>query len=329
MSDTTGLRNWCWTTYKLPVDMKCVLDDKNHRYTVYQIEKCPKTQKLHAQGYTEFIRTMRMKKVKSLFQDDTMHLEPRQGTAKQAKEYCMKEESRVEPPKEFGESKDERGKRTDLISAKKKILGKRRIADLYQDDDLIDVMAKYPKWAEKVLKTKPTNHHVEIELFDWQIRILELLKGPPEKRRIIWIWSSASGTGKTTFYDYCSTKFEVLPGDGKLQDIIYAYDEHDIIWFDYTRAQQGYESYNALERLSNHSFQLSTKYESIKKFIKCHIVVTSNHPPDESKLPHRFHVVNVDPDTTPNDPHSLIGATIDDDDRREEEEEERARGSEQ
>lgn len=293
MTDTSGLRNWCWTTYTLPV--KVPETNKHHRYTVYQIEKCPETGKIHAQGYTEFTRTMRMKAVKDAFEDNTLHLEPRQGTRNQARQYCMKEESREEAPKEFGEWMVEPGKRIDLVAAREKIMAKRKRDELYQDPDLDQIMTKYPKWAEKVLDTKPIQVEIQLDLFPWQQDVIKMLDAAPLHRRIIWIWSNASGTGKTTFKDYCSIKYDVLPADGKLPDILYAYDNNQVIWFDFTRAQQGYESYHILEKLSNHTFHLSTKYEPRKKYIKAHVVVTSNHPPDEEKLPMRFLIIPINP----------------------------------
>ena len=241
-----------------------------------------------------------------------MHLEPRQGTRTQARAYCMKEESREEPPKEFGEWQIEPGKRIDLQAARERIYTKRKRDDLYQDPELDQIMTKYPKWAEKVLETKPEVIEVNIELYPWQKEIYSLLEKDPVKRRIIWIWSNQSGTGKTTFYDYCCSKFDVLPAEGKLTDILYAYDKNQVIWFDFARAQEGYESYSTLEKLSNHSYLMSTKYDSRKKYVKSHIVVTSNHPPDEEKLPDRFLIYNVDkPDferspSTLNPPPSLV-----------------------
>lgn len=289
----TGLRNWCFTSYDLE-NFKVPDDNRYFRYCVYQAETCPTTGSLHYQGYVEFTRTMRMKKVKELFGDQSMHLEPRQGSREQARAYCMKEETQYAKPIEFGTWDVEPGKRIDLAKARETILKKRKRSDLYQDPELDQIMTKYPKWAENVLETKPVDHKVEIELRDWQVEVCELLAADPVHRRIIWIWSRASNTGKTTFKEYCATKWDLLPARGKLADIIYGYDKEQIIWFDFTRAQSGYESYDALEELSNHGFKYSTKFQSKKKFIRAHIVVTSNHPPDEVKLPDRFKVFCID-----------------------------------
>jgi len=292
MSDT-GLRNWCFTTFSLPP--KVPEGNKHFRYCVYQIEKCPETDRNHAQGYVEFTRTMRMKAIKTAFQDDSMHLEPRQGSREQARAYCMKEDTRVEPPKEYGTWEVQPGKRIDLAAARETILGKRKRDDLYKDPTLDSIMTKYPRWAENVLSTKHVDRKVEIELYDWQKQVLELLAAEPQHRRIIWIWSTQSNTGKTTFREYCALKYDLLPARGKLTDIIYGYDNEQVIWFDFTRAQSGYESYDSLEELSNHGFKFSTKFQSKKKYIGAHIVVTSNHAPDENRLPNRFLTFNVDP----------------------------------
>ncbi len=122
-----------------------------------------------------------------------------------------------------------------------KLFSKNRCREeLYLDPELDSVMTKYPRWAENVFEAQPVNHVVQIDLRNWQNEIIGLLSKPPVHRRIIWIWSAASKTGKSTFQEYCSTKWRLLPAKEMFYDIIYGYDE-EIIWFDYTRAQAGYE----------------------------------------------------------------------------------------
>lgn len=105
------LRNWCFTSYKQPFDMPSH-DDIS--YCVYQIEKCPETGRLHAQGYLELSKAKRMSGVKKIFDDNTIHLEPRKATREAARAYCMKEESRVDGPFEFGTFEQKRGERNDI-----------------------------------------------------------------------------------------------------------------------------------------------------------------------------------------------------------------------
>lgn len=300
MSDNAGLRNWCFTSYNIE-DFVVPDTNKHFRYCVYQVEECPETSQWHIQGYVEFTRTMRMKKIKELFNDSTMHLEPRQGTREQARAYCMKEESRIAEPVELGTWTVTPGKRVDLNVARETILKKRKLDECYADSSLDQITTKYPRWVERIHSTKPVDHQINIQLYPWQEEVFNFLAGAPLHRRIFWIWSSASSTGKTTFRDWVSLQLDVLPASGKLTDILYAYDNNEVVWFDFTRAQEGYESYHTLEELSNIGFKLSTKYQTTRKFVKAHIVVTSNHPPDHGKLPNRFVVYDINPKDTVED----------------------------
>jgi len=122
-------------------------------YLVYQLEVCPKTQKLHVQGYVEFINGMSYKAIKKLFNDDTMHLESRAGSADQAANYCTKVESRfcpdgevdssllpyVQGPLEFGQ-RSKQGSRTDLTSA---------ISVLVESGSIRQVAAEFPEIVVK------------------------------------------------------------------------------------------------------------------------------------------------------------------------------------
>ncbi len=84
-------------------------------YLVYQKEKCPTTKKIHWQGYAEWNEKKSFKQIKKIFNDQTIHIEPRYGNQAQAIIYCTKLESRVEQPIIFG-SKKQQGHRSDLDS---------------------------------------------------------------------------------------------------------------------------------------------------------------------------------------------------------------------
>lgn len=103
-------RNYCFTAYKEPVIMK-----DSVTFFIYQKECCPSTKKIHWQGYIELKKQMRYNEVKNLFCDNTLHLEPRYGTQKQAIEYCKKGESRMDEPVVYGVPKNQ-GNRSDLDS---------------------------------------------------------------------------------------------------------------------------------------------------------------------------------------------------------------------
>lgn len=146
-------RNWCFTSYNLEIwdNISDIPDTSPIKYIVFQKEKCPDTDRLHIQGYIEFCKTIRMKSVKELFKDNTMHLEKRMGTRDQARDYCMKPESRVEEPKEFGEGWNKsQGHRSDLEGACKTIIEEKpKIKDFALNHPALYV--KFHKGFEKLI----------------------------------------------------------------------------------------------------------------------------------------------------------------------------------
>lgn len=267
----------------------------NFKYMVYQVEVAPTTGAWHFQCYMELHRVARLTAVNSMFPCE-VHLEPRIGTREQARAYCMKEDTRLTGtiPSEYGVwTPSKQGQRTDLVEAAKIIQNSTSWANVVNNPDLFPVMARHSKWVEQIYANRQQEFpEPEIELRNWQNRAMAVLNEEPKKRRIIWIWSVASGTGKTTFYDYVCSKKNVLAG-AKWLDTIYLYDGHEVVWFDRTRAESNSEKetdtfYSDLEKWSNGGFQTSTKYVPVRKFVKCHVVVTANCGPDKLRLPDRF-----------------------------------------
>ncbi|MFW6046898.1 MAG: replication protein [Candidatus Woesearchaeota archaeon] len=108
-------------TINNPKDDNKVLEEKikatskNLEYAVFQREK-GKEGTEHYQIYIEYKNSIRFTTLKKHF--PTAHIEKRQGTKEQAREYCSKEESRIEEPVEIGEFiSTQQGKRTDLDNA--------------------------------------------------------------------------------------------------------------------------------------------------------------------------------------------------------------------
>lgn len=103
------VRNWCFTSYKMPN----ILDTGYIQYYIYQEEECPSTKRRHWQGYIEFKDKQSIRGIKLLFNDMTIHLEPRKGTQEQAIAYCSKLDTRIKEPVIFGVPKKQ-GKRSDI-----------------------------------------------------------------------------------------------------------------------------------------------------------------------------------------------------------------------
>lgn len=135
------VRNWCWTRIinEQTVNQLINYSDTigNHtdvRYCIFQLERCPSTQRLHLQGYMELNKSCRMAHVKEILQDTTVHLEVRRGSRDEARDYCRKEESRIEGPFESGTwNKSGSGNRTDLTEIKDKIEAGSTLVDIVSE----------------------------------------------------------------------------------------------------------------------------------------------------------------------------------------------------
>lgn len=92
-------RAYCFTSYELD---KIPSLTEEVRYVIWQKEKCPKTGSIHFQGYIEFKQACRMAAVKKWYGSNKLHVEKRNGEREEARDYCRKEESRVEGPWELG-----------------------------------------------------------------------------------------------------------------------------------------------------------------------------------------------------------------------------------
>lgn len=104
-------KNWCFTTFL--IEPMPIFDPETMSYLIFQKEKCPDTEREHYQGYVQLKSRARLTGVKKLFPDPACHFERSRGTAKEAADYCRKEESRVDGPWEYGIRVDER-QRSDL-----------------------------------------------------------------------------------------------------------------------------------------------------------------------------------------------------------------------
>lgn len=110
MTKLARVRNWCFTDFEL-LDFSTIFDECSSRirYICWGKETCPKTSKVHFQGWVQFEKQERMTSVKKLFKNKKIHLEPCLGTEAQNEKYCQKE-NEYETRGEFKTF----GQRTDL-----------------------------------------------------------------------------------------------------------------------------------------------------------------------------------------------------------------------
>lgn len=177
-------RNWCFTvqladfTNEDGTGFTVPDEHADFKYCVYQPEIAPTTGAWHLQGYVEFKTNKRIKAIKELFQCPGMHLEARQGTAAEARDYCMKGDTRVPgtEPLEFG-----------------KFTGQGHRADL---EGLV-AMARAGKSAEEMVAAHPgsylryykgVQHLRQLKVVDRPVRTVDLQ---------VWLFIGKPGTGKT------------------------------------------------------------------------------------------------------------------------------------
>lgn len=112
---STPARHWCFTHQGKEAPKFGI----HCRYLVYQLECGKETKKEHWQGYAEFDRPMR--RAAAIISLDILgaHLEVRKSKRSKVKQldaavqYCMKKETRVSGPHEFGEWNTNQGNRMD------------------------------------------------------------------------------------------------------------------------------------------------------------------------------------------------------------------------
>lgn len=136
-------------------------------FLVYQLEKCPTTEKLHWQGYAEMKKPMRMKTAQQELGIMGAHMETRKGNAWDAFQYCIKEESAVEevihihgtqPSKEH----KGQGHRSDLETIAKEAIAGTKLTEL--DEKYPGIMLKFDRNVERMRQRhiKPRRHKTKV-----------------------------------------------------------------------------------------------------------------------------------------------------------------------
>jgi hypothetical protein len=179
------LRCICFTAYKDPRD---TWDAKYFTYVVMQNEECPKTKRKHWQGYMELNGEYSFNTIKKkIFNDNTIHIEPRRGSAAEAITYCKKLETRIEgtEPYEHGEQKTQ-GKRSDIEEYTGHLLQSVAEGKMTWTEESLEkyghMLVKYPFGTKSLLEAQQQAQAVDI-LRDVKVEVL---------------WGD-TGVGKTTY----------------------------------------------------------------------------------------------------------------------------------
>lgn len=148
----------------------------------------------------------------------------------------------------------------------------------------IDSRIEGPYYYPKPLRPRIVDPLEDKTLFEWQQRIVDIITGPVDDRKVYWFWDPIGGVGKSKFCLHCILKYGAVVYDSGKKDILYAHKDHEVVFFDLSRTVEGFVSYDAIEQLKK-GFCFSGKYESgMKIYPVPHIIIFANFPPDTSKL---------------------------------------------
>lgn len=145
---------------------------------------------------------------------------------------------------------------------------------------------KEGNYETNILLAKPLKCLKVEQLYDWQLEIIEIIKGQPDDRKIYWYWEPKGNMGKTTFGKYLAIKHKAIPIEGKKNDILFCASSFpsEIYIFDFERSMEDFISYAAMEKIKN-GFYMSAKYESTPIIRNPpHIICFANFAPNEEML---------------------------------------------
>nr|CCP29667.1 truncated Rep protein [Cotton leaf curl Multan alphasatellite] len=187
---------WCFTVFFLSVtapDLVPLFENTHVSYACWQEEESPTTRRRHLQGYLQLKGKRSFSQVKALFGDLNPHLEKQRARkTDEARDYCMKEETRVSGPFEFGDycpaGSHKRRQRESVI---------RSPVRMAEENPSVFRRVKAKIAEEEFQKTAK---EIQISnLKSWQSRLKTLLERDPDDRTIFWVYGPDGGEGKSTF----------------------------------------------------------------------------------------------------------------------------------
>ncbi len=251
------LRNWCFTLNNPTENPQALLkeldDDPRVRYAVFQEEK-GENETTHYQGYVEFSVGIRFNAMQRLI--PRAHLEGRRGTADQARDYCMKDDSRQAGPWECGNFKTNPGNRTDLLEAIKTADETYSIAEVARQHPLQFV--KFNRGlGDYIFHTRPRRS----------------IDNPPS----VHLYFGPTGTGKTrkAFEDNQDSIFRKPPDTAWFDGY---YGQHCLLLDDFAGRASKMSLVNLLQLLDRYPIDVQIKGGHAAMTAR-HIVITTNlHP---------------------------------------------------
>ena len=146
----------------------------------------------------------------------------------------------------------------------------------------------------EVFTNIPKPYSIEIELYDWQKKIVNILNEPTHPREIHWVYEHTGGVGKTTFAKWLFLNYpNVVVLGGKACDMKHQIVEYHkvnkvypkTIIIDLPRSfNSSYLSYTGIEEIKN-MFFFSPKYEGgMVCSAPVNVIIFANEEPNYEKF---------------------------------------------
>lgn len=246
----------------------------------------------HLQGHVSFECQRRFSKVKERLPDGA-HLEVVRLLQHHI-EYCKKDGSY----REYGTPPDpsQSGKRNDYDEFRATVA-----SGVFESPELREkhpsIMARYPHYARSVVRDlfpKPAGPPAS-SLRPWQRRVVELVSGEPDPRKIFFVVDEAGNIGKTYLGKFLLGAHEAVQiiRAGKIADMALQYRiTTKLLIVDVPREKNEHLQYSFLEMVKD-GILASPKYQSeTKMFPTPHVLVFMNHEPNMDALSaDRYHII--------------------------------------
>lgn len=139
----------------------------------------------------------------------------------------------------------------------------------------------------------------ESQLYPWQKEIEDLIQIEPDDRTIHWYWDPDGCKGKTQLIKYLCSKYKsaTFSCATKSADILTIADpDYEVYLLNFTRTQEGFAPYTALEQLKDGLISDSKLKKESRQIImnSPHVICFANWPPNEDALSRdRWRIVRI------------------------------------
>ena len=207
------------------------------------------------------------------------HLEVQKARrAEDARDYCLKDETRVAGPWEFGDfcpSGSNRRKIREMV--------RNSLERMEEENPLVFRRVKAKMMIEAFKESLDEIPEYGLRL--WQILLNGKIKEIPDSREIIWVYGPKGNEGKSTFARDLFRRGWFYTRGGPADNVAYQYiGKTTNVVFDVPRDKKDYLQYSLIEMFKDRMI-VSNKYEPIMMPLldNIHVVVMCNFLPDFEK----------------------------------------------